>query len=80
MSLLMPPPRSPVPLGAPSAGPSREVYVPPSEPGDDRLRDDGLAELLSSAEAVVICLVVALLVVFLVTDRRPPRRRPRHRR
>ncbi|MFE0632522.1 hypothetical protein ACFW3D_36905 [Streptomyces sp. NPDC058864] len=75
MSLPLPPLRFHITYGAPSTGPSHEVYVPPADP-----RDDGLSELLFTAETVAICVVAALLVVFLMTDRRAPRRRARHRR
>jgi hypothetical protein len=61
--------------GAPTASPSREVYVPPLE-----ARDGGLGELLFAAETVAICVVAALIVVFLLTDLRSGRRRARHRR
>ncbi|MDX2702908.1 hypothetical protein PV350_08575 [Streptomyces sp. PA03-6a] len=75
MSLRMVPLRFGMPSGAPSTGPSREVYVPPVEAGDD-----GFGELIFAAETMAICVVAALLVVFLVTDRRSPKRRARHRR
>ncbi|MFI8185449.1 hypothetical protein ACIF70_33720 [Actinacidiphila glaucinigra] len=75
MSLRAAPLRLHLPYGAPSGGPSREVYLPPVE-----ARDRGIGELLCTAETVAICVVAALLVVFLVTDRRSPKRRARHRR
>ncbi|MET9879477.1 hypothetical protein ABZZ36_33355 [Actinacidiphila glaucinigra] len=75
MSLRTAPPRLHLPAGAPSGGPSREVYLPPVE-----ARDRGLGKLLFTAETVAICVVAALLLLFLVADRRSPRRRARHRR
>ncbi|MYX39181.1 MULTISPECIES: hypothetical protein [unclassified Streptomyces] len=75
MSLRTAPPRLLLPHGAPSGGPSREIYVPPVE-----ARDRGIGELLFTAETVAICVVAALLVLFLVTDRRSRKRRARHRR